>query len=303
MIYVTQGHEKGIGLEIFFKSFLLLPQNQKKQITLIATKSSYTQNIKDLGFDPKNFKELNILFCDQQDGPTPSSASLIRALKVINPSDILVTLPTSKDQLVLDNQNKAGYTEFFRDYYHNPDIAMTFKSHDDYVLLISDHIPLKDVTTFITEKTIIEKTKICIDFYKKYFTAFDEVLFSGINPHVGEGGILGSEDSIILPAINKLKGFYPKIIFNGPYSGDTLHVYENKNNKQLSVYMHHDQALAKFKAIHGLIGLNISMGLPFLRLSVDHGTAFDLYGKNKANSLSMSYLFREAFKVVKYVNK
>lgn len=303
MIYVTQGHEKGIGLEIFLKSYLLLPASQKKQITLIASRSSYENYIKDLGFNQKNFSDLKVIFCDlSPEASTPSSASLYHALNVIKAQDILVTLPTSKDQLILNGANKAGYTEYFRDYFHNDNIAMTFKSHEDYVLLITDHVAIKNISSLITKDLIKEKVKVAIDFYKHYFVCFEEIVFAGINPHVGENGILGSEDSVIYEAINDLKKDYSNLSFLGPFSGDTLHMHQKNDRKQLFIYMFHDQGLAKFKAQHGLIGLNISMGLPFLRLSVDHGTAFDLYGKNKANPLSMSYLFKEAFKVIKYVD-
>jgi hypothetical protein len=87
--------------------------------------------------------------------------------------------------------------------------------------------------------------------------------------------------------------------FIGPVSGDTLHMHESTSKKQLQVYMYHDQGLSTFKSKHGLIGLNVTMGLPFLRLSVDHGTAFDLYGKNSANISGMIFLFNHAFEVLR----
>lgn len=213
-----------------------------------------------------------------------------------------MTLPTSKDQLIYNGQSLAGYTEFFRSFYNNNNIAMTFKGTTQNVLLITDHVALKDVPKTITEELIVEKTNTTLNFYQKYFYAFDEVIFSGINPHVGENGILGSEDKIISVAIDELKKKHT-LTFKGPYSGDTLHMHHDETKKQLFVYMFHDQGLSQFKAMHGLIGLNISMGLPFLRLSVDHGTAFDLYGKNKANPTGLIFLFKQAFEVTKYVNK
>lgn len=301
MIYVTQGHEKGIGLEIFFKSFLVLSQEEKKHITLVIAKKDLDQNFSDLKLKKENFKGLNI-FHPKDDGTPSSTSSLTHVLNVIGPKDILVTLPTSKDQLIYKGKSLAGYTEFFRDYYNNHNISMTFKGITQNVLLITDHVALKDVTKVITKELIVDKTTTTIEFYKKYFFSFDEVVFSGINPHVGENGILGNEDIIITAAIDELKKKHI-LHFSGPYSGDTLHMHENKTKRQLFVYMFHDQGLAQFKAQHGLIGLNISMGLPFLRLSVDHGTAFDLYGKNKANASGLMFLFKQAFEVHKHVNK
>ena len=302
MIYVTQGHERGIGLEIFLKSFLLLSKEEKEGVTLIVNESELDTNLLDLRLSKKNFKDLKIVFPKPTSKDPSSTSSLLFALEIIRPSDILITMPTSKDQLIYENKNMAGYTEFFRSYYKNPNISMTFKGISQNVLLITDHIALKDVATTINKKLIVDKTNTTIEFYKKYFYAFDEIIFSGINPHVGENGILGKEDFIIKDAINDLKILH-SLEFSGPFSGDTLHMHINDNKKQLFVYMYHDQGLSQFKSHHGLIGLNISMGLPFLRLSVDHGTAFDLYGKNKANVAGMIFLFKQAFEVTKYVNK
>jgi 4-hydroxythreonine-4-phosphate dehydrogenase len=148
---------------------------------------------------------------------------------------------------------------------------------------------------------IINKLQITLDNFKKYFFPFNEVILAGINPHAGENGILGDEEKHIKSAITELEKSYGKI-FKGPVSGDTLHYLHDSTKNQLLVYMYHDQGLTQFKSQYGLIGLNITLGLPFLRLSVDHGTAFELYGKNKANISGMLYLFKQAFEVMS-VNK
>ena len=300
MIYVTQGHEKGIGLEVFLKSFLLLSSKEKSEVVLVADSEVLAQNLLDLNLSKKSFKDLHLVTLGADKTIPSSTRALLHTLNIIAKDDILVTLPTSKDQLILNGKLMAGYTEFFRSYYNNVNISMTFRGISQNVLLITDHVALKDVTKKITKNLIIEKTNTTIEFYKKYFSTFNEIVFSGINPHVGENGILGKEDYIIKEAIELLKKEHV-LKFSGPYSGDTLHMHDDSSKNQLFVYMFHDQGLAQFKAIHGLIGLNISMGLPFLRLSVDHGTAFDLYGKNKANPTGMIFLFKQAFEVTKYV--
>jgi 4-hydroxythreonine-4-phosphate dehydrogenase len=179
---------------------------------------------------------------------------------------------------------------------------MTFKSTAQHTLLITDHVALKDVPKNITCEKIKHKVKITLDNFRKYFYQFDEVVFSGINPHAGENEILGNEEIHIKKAIIELEKEYG-FIFKGPYSGDTLHHHVNNNKKQLFVYMYHDQGLVQFKWLNGIIGLNITFGLPFLRLSVDHGTAFDLYGKNRANYSGMLFLFKQAFEVINVINK
>lgn len=301
MIYVTQGHEAGIGLEIFLKSFLLLSTEEKKLIRLIVDKKDFAKNQNDLKLNPNLFKELTIIE-NVKTTEFSSTNSLMTALPMMTSKDILVTMPTSKDQLLLENKNQAGYTEFFRSYYKNKNISMTFKGLGQNVLLITDHLPLKEVAATITSDLIEKKLSITLENFKNFFFEFNEVIFSGINPHAGENGILGNEESMIKSAIVNLEKNYGPI-FRGPYSGDTLHHYQDSSKQQLFVYMYHDQGLAQFKSHYGLIGLNITLGLPFIRLSVDHGTAFELYGKNKANVSGMLFLLKTCFEVNSVINK
>jgi len=302
MIYVTQGHERGIGLEIFLKSFLLLSTHERAQITLISNQTDLDENRDLLHLKKDLFKNLNVIEPESSETLPSSTASLLKALDIIATKDILVTLPTSKDQLIYKGKSLAGYTEFFREFYNKKNISMTFKGIDQDVLLITDHIPLKSVASSINSQLIIDKVETTLNFYKKYFYSFDEVIFAGINPHAGENGILGLEDKCILEAKTFLEN-KSSISFIGPVSGDTLHTLHKPSRKQLFVYMFHDQGLAPFKSKFGFIGLNISMGLPFLRLSVDHGTAFGLHGKNMGDISGMLYLLKTAFGVIHNVNQ
>ncbi|MBP9680033.1 MAG: 4-hydroxythreonine-4-phosphate dehydrogenase PdxA [Bacteriovorax sp.] len=296
MIYVTEGHESGIGLEIFLKSFLLLTREEKKLIRLVVKKADLQKNFISLSLNPKLFNDLTII--DNIESTRFSSTnSLLTTLSMIKGDDIMITLPTSKDQLILKNVNQAGYTEFFRTYFKNKNISMTFKALSQNVLLITDHIPLKKVADEITADLIYKKVDLTLTHSKKFFLPFDEVIFSGINPHAGENGILGHEEKEINTAISELQNNHGSI-FKGPFSGDILHHHQDNSKNQLFVYMYHDQGLGQFKSRYGLIGLNITFGLPFLRLSVDHGTAFELYGKNKANISGMLYLLKTCFEVI-----
>lgn len=302
MIYVTQGHEKGIGLEIFLKSFLMLSSHERSQVTLIANNKDLEENLSLLKFKKDLFQTLKVINPGSSEALPGSTTTLLKALDIITSKDVLVTLPTSKDQLIYKRKSLAGYTEFFREFFQNKNISMTFKGVDQDVLLITDHIPLNKVSVSINSQLIIEKVETTINFYKKYFYHFDEIIFAGINPHAGENGILGSEDI----CISEAKAVLEKKIsskFIGPVSGDTLHTLHKRSRRQLFVYMYHDQGLAPFKSKYGFIGLNLSMGLPFLRMSVDHGTAFDLHGKNMGDISGMLYLFKIAFEVNYNVNQ
>lgn len=303
MIYITQGHEKGVGLEIFLKSFLLLSKFEKSQITLVSTKQDLEETLGLLKLSLKNFFDLKILTPSLDKNTPASTGALLLALKKISPEDILITLPTSKDQLIFNNKKMEGHTEFFRNYYQNENISMLFYGPSQNILLITDHVPLKNVPSLVSADLVFHKTSSAIIFYKKYFFNIEEVIFSGINPHAGENGLLGTEDSCISQAFSRLKTKFPALHVIGPVSGDTLHHYSDSQKKQLFVYMFHDQALAAFKSTHRFIGLNITTGLPFLRASVDHGTAFDLYGKNIANTNGMLFLFKKIFEVINYVHK
>jgi 4-hydroxythreonine-4-phosphate dehydrogenase len=307
MIYVTQGHEKGIGLEVFIKSFLQLSSHEQKKFTLIAYKQSLIDTLHFLRI-PFQFKKniftlgLSILKIEEPESlhQYQSTNCLLHVLNKIKKNDILFTLPTSKDQLFLKTKNQAGHTEFFRTYFKKKDISMFFFSPHIKTLLITDHVSLKEVASKITAKLIESKVNLVLSDSKKFHLGhFDEVLLSGINPHVGENGLLGTEDKKIFTALKSLKAKCKKTIFLGPFSGDTLSLHLNQEKQQLLVYMFHDQGLSFFKSQMGLLGINISLGLPFLRTSVDHGTAFELYGKNQANFSGCLYVMKEMLKLKK----
>ena len=219
-----------------------------------------------------------------------SHDSLQHCLDRLTSGDILITLPTSKDQL----PGGKGYSQFFRKLYGKEHISMVFESGDDRILLITDHIPLKEVSSVIDTPLILSKVKTTLEGYAALNTHIEEVIFSGLNPHAGEQGLLGDEDSLIDHAINQLEKPFPHIRFSGPHSADALHFHKNSHSKQLFVYMYHDQGLPRFKSENSTIGIHFTFGLPFLRMSVDHGTAFNLYKKDRANYMGMYHLLNRA---------
>lgn len=299
MLYVSQGHERGIGLEILLKSFPLLPDSQKKETVLCCNKKTLIHHLKVLKIkhtfsQDKLIYSNNILKCsfNKSSNVPESTASLIDAMEMCDKKSKLITLPTSKDQLVINRKLVAGHTDFFREYYNNNNISMLFYSSDLKVLLITDHLAIKEVPKKITANMISKKVKTTIEGYEYYFEKIHEIIFSGINPHAGENGLLGKEDDKVAKAVLKLKNSYKNKKIIGPFAGDSLLTKQKPKNVQLFVYMFHDQGLSAFKALNQYYGINISFGLPYLRLSVDHGTAFELFGKNCANYMSLYYLFK-----------
>lgn len=296
MIYVSQGHEKGIGIEIFLKSFLCLDNKLQSNIIFFCFKESLINTLNTLNFDYSLTEDslvfynskLRLKLLDKVDH-SQSNTSLITILKEIKKEDHLVTLPTSKDQFCLNNEILNGHTEFFRKYFNNNSISMNFISSDFNCLLLTDHISVSEIEPTLNEDYILNKVSTTLD-QIDLFKKIDEVIFSGINPHNGENGLISKADEVLFKVIDKLSIKYKKLKIHGPYPADTIHFKGFESNK-LFVYASHDQGLAPYKLYNGLIGINLSLGLSFLRTSVDHGTAFDLYGKNSANYLGMLYLF------------
>lgn len=290
MIYVTQGHEKGVGLEIYFKSLLCLPQSKCEQFKLIAFKRSIEETLKTLQIDfnisHNKFFIGNRSFHYQEPDNNlssypQSSSTLLTALQKITEDDLLLTLPTSKDQLIFENKQFNGYTEFLRNYFNSPHLTMAFVSPSMVSALVSDHIPINELSPLLGPNYITAKITNAINTLQKIVT-FNRVLISGINPHAGEGGLIGHEDTNVASAIKALTRLFQDYQFNGPFPGDTMH-FSHKSTEDFLIFMYHDQGLSLFKAMNGLIGTNITCGLPFIRASVDHGTAFNLFGKNQAN--------------------
>lgn len=298
MIYVTSGFEQGVGLEIFLKAISNSKTLSGERFQLITSKSFLKETANsckiDINIESDRLKvgnsEIRLTLLDNFK-VNLTTDSLELALSNITPDDTLLTLPTKKDQLILNGNVKAGYTEYFRERFYQPNLTMNFLSSTDTVLLLTDHIPLSKVEESITEKLILDRVQTTLKNLPRN-REISEVLFSGINPHCGEEGMLGTADQVLKESISKLQKLHPGLIFHEPKAGDTLS-FHHKDSTQLFVYAFHDQGLAPFKLKNGLIGINLTLGLPFKRVSVDHGTAPDIFGQNKADARGMMYLIEE----------
>ena len=290
MIWVTQGHENGVGLEIFLKAILCFKSSYQKLFTLIVNNEDLNTNLENSNLKIDQFN-LKIKYFEGDSTLPHSTISLDIALGLCKPTDILLTLPTSKDQLYYNNNQVNGHTEYFRFHYKNPKINMAFLSHDSNFLLLTDHVAIGEITRLLTPEYIVEKIKLALtNFPESRF--IKEIFIAGINPHCGEGGLISKDDDVLNQAIDKLKNEYSNIKFHPPMAADTIH-FHIKDKSQLFIFPGHDQGLGIFKQRYGLTGINYTQGLPFKRVSVDHGTAFDLYGKSQADYIGMLYLLDE----------
>jgi len=204
----------------------------------------------------------------------------------------LITGPVSKEMINKAGVDFSGQTdELARFCKVNPDeVIMLFSANDLRLALFTRHIPLKDVPAKINQKKLCKFLILLNEEFKKWFKIkAPKIAVLGLNPHASENSLFGKEEkNIIIPVIKKLNK--SGLIISGPLSPDgTLakagqnFLLKKKQKYDVYVSFYHDQGLPMFKAVAGLNGVNITLGLPFLRVSVDHGTAFDIAGKNIAS--------------------
>jgi 4-hydroxythreonine-4-phosphate dehydrogenase len=302
-VYVTQGHQGGIGLEVFLKSSLMLSREERKLLRLLAFRKSVAKTLESLKI-PFELRADEIILGGVSIETTwldriPFSESLTAlelGMKLSETGGVLYTLPTSKDQF----PGFAGHTEYFRHCYNNSSLGMFFSSPDLRVLLLSDHVAIRKLPETLTESLIYEKLKTSLVALRRWSWPTKRVLISGFNPHAGENGLIGDEDERIRLAMNRLKKDF-SLDMLGPLSGDTM-LFEKKSPNDVLVYLFHDQGLGVFKGQEGFIGSNITLGLPYPRLSPDHGTPFGLFGKNRADYRGCLYSLREAINLLKRVS-
>jgi 4-hydroxythreonine-4-phosphate dehydrogenase len=203
--------------------------------------------------------------------------------------DAIITLPIHKKAWDLAGAHYAGHTEYLRDRYKQESI-MALGCDKMFVGLYTDHIKLKDVFAKIKSKPI---EKFLLNFYKEIKA--DKIAVLGLNPHAGDGGVLGMEDFKIADAIKSANAKLGKEVFDGPFPPDTAYTLKMRKKYKFFAAMTHDHGLSVLKALYFDKSINVSLGLSIIRASVDHGVAFDI--AYKKNPSFVSYF--EAFKYVK----
>tara|TARA_Y100001970_G_scaffold291985_1_gene431367 strand:- start:2740 stop:3738 length:999 start_codon:yes stop_codon:yes gene_type:complete len=232
-------------------------------------KKSYNQNV------PAIIESLNL------------SIKLAKQKKVAG----IVTLPVMKKTLIINGFNYHGHTEYLGKV-SNKKPLMIMLNKKLKVATLTTHIPISQVPKKITKNNLEKTIKVYIKSLKLDFGLTDpKVAVSSLNPHNGEEGEIGNEEiKIIKPIIDKFKKQGNKI--NGPKSADTMFHKEALKNIDANLCMFHDQALIPIKSSDFYGSINFTAGLPFIRTSPDHGTAFDIAGENKANSSSLTNAIR-----------
>ena len=313
IVGITQGDGNGIGYEVIIKSLAdarilesftpviygsskIFGFYRKRSHNLEQQMDTYViQSARDA--KPKKINIVNCLPDNTYVEPgqsTPESAkaaitSLQRAVEDVKNGDIdvLVTAPINKRAMVREGFGNTGHTEYLEKEFGVEDVVMFMVSDRLRIGVVTGHIPLKDVPTSITVERILGKLRLMSASLKRDFGVVEpKIAVLGLNPHCGDGGLLGDEEErIILPAVKAANS--EGILAFGPYSPDGFFGLGNYAKFDATLAMYHDQGLAPFKALAFEDGVNFTAGLPIVRTSPDHGTAFEMAGRDEADPHSM----------------
>ena len=312
VVGITQGDGNGIGYEVIIKA--LADARTLESFTPVIYGSSkifgfyrkLMHNIDQLDTyvissakDAKP-KKINIVNClpdnvfVEPGQSTPESAkcaikSLECAIEDIRKGDIdvLVTAPINKRAMAAEGFGYAGHTEYLQNQFGVKDHTMIMVSDRIKVGVVTGHIPLKDVASSLTTEKILSKLRLMKASLQRDFNIDrPKIAVLGLNPHCGDGGLLGDEEQkIILPAVKAAND--EDILAFGPYSPDGFFGLGHYSRFDATLAMYHDQGLAPFKALAFEDGVNFTAGLPIVRTSPDHGTAYEMAGRDEADPRSM----------------
>ena len=224
--------------------------------------------------------------------------SIEAALHAIEAGDCsaLVTAPIHKQAIALAGSPFPGHTELLahraglKRYAH--DYAMYFDSPKLKSALLSVHLPLRDAVSAIDAEDITALARLTSREYARLYGQPPRIAVAGVNPHAGEGGKFGDEERIIVRGVARARG--DGLSISGPHPADTIFLAASRGQYDVVLAMYHDQALIPIKTIAFDESVNVTIGLPYLRVSVDHGTAFDIAGRGIADAAPMRYAIRWA---------
>jgi len=198
----------------------------------------------------------------------------------------IVTAPINKEALRLADIHYPGHTEILADFSGTKDFAMMLMNNDLRVILVTIHISLREAIEQLTIESELTTIRLAHQAMIQLGIPRPRIAVAGLNPHAGEHGLFGTEDdAIIRPAIQKAQA--EDIEASGPWPGDTVFMHARQGRFDIVVAQYHDQGLIPVKYLGVDEGVNITVGLPFVRTSVDHGTAFDIAGTGKASHASL----------------
>jgi 4-hydroxythreonine-4-phosphate dehydrogenase len=205
----------------------------------------------------------------------------------------VVTAPINKEALRLAGFHYPGHTEILADFSGTKDFAMMLMNNDLRVILVTIHVSLREALEQLTVESELRTIRLAYQAMTQLGITQPRIAVAGLNPHAGEHGLFGSEDeAIIKPAIQQAQA--EGIEASGPWPGDTVFMHARQGRFDIVVAQYHDQGLIPVKYLGVDEGVNVTVGLPFIRTSVDHGTAFDIAGTGKASHASLRVAVEQA---------
>ncbi|MCG8485064.1 MAG: 4-hydroxythreonine-4-phosphate dehydrogenase PdxA [Clostridia bacterium] len=323
IIGVTMGDCAGIGPEIILKSQKNLALKSRKIIVIgnvyvmekvknaIGIGGIHINRISKASEADFSQGVLNVLHLDNikihelLPGKVQSMAGnaayeyLVKAIELAMNKEIdaIATAPLNKEAMQLAGYQYAGHTEILAAQTNTKDYAMFLYDKQLKVIHVSTHISLKQAIDSLNKDRVAAVIQIANDIMVKIGYKNPKIAVAGINPHAGEGGLFGDEEiREIIPAIEKMK--QKGINVSGPISPDTIFVRAHQGEYDIVVAMYHDQGHIPLKLLGFHSGVNVTAGLPIIRTSVDHGTAFDMAWKGIANELSMVEAINLAIRLI-----
>ena len=319
IIGITHGDINGIGYEVILKTFSdvrmldsfvpviygspKVAAYHRKNLDIQGLNLNIVNSIEEI-----NPKRINIINCADDEIKVEIGLSTVEAGKAAFAAleratadlkkgalQAIVTAPINKNNIQSADFKFPGHTEYLEMKFGNGAKALMMLVNDVMrVAVVTGHIPVKDIVGTLTEKLILEKLVVLNESLKKDFSIVrPRIAILGLNPHAGDEGVIGNEEqTIIIPAMNQAAK--EGIICAGPYPADGLFGSGNFDKFDAVLAMYHDQGLIAFKTVSMDTGVNFTAGLPVIRTSPDHGTAYDIAGQNKASDES----FRQAVYLV-----
>ena len=306
-IIIVAGEPNSIFFEIFFKSLRI--KKFKSPIILIASYNLIKLQMKKLNINKKirliklldlkdislNNNKINLIdvtFKQKKafDKISNRSNNYIKnsfdiALKILNKkiTNKFINGPISKKFFL--KKKYLGVTEYLASKTKTKNFAMLIYNKNLSVCPLTTHLPIKKVHQKINQNTIKEKIKLIDIFFKKHLRKRAKIAITGLNPHCESIDIFDEDEKIIKPAIKNLNKLNFRV--SGPFAADTIFLKNNRKKYNVIIGMYHDQVLTPIKTLFEYDAINITLGLPFLRISPDHGPNEKMMGKNKSNSLSL----------------
>lgn len=316
------GDLNGVGIEIIIKTL-----SDSRVLDLCTpvifasnkTVNFYRKSLPEGNFQFQSLKELsrlnpkmiNLLNCwDEEVLITPgilnevggkyARLSLLSATEALKSGEIdaLVTAPIHKSNIQDAEFQFTGHTPYLRHAFGVPDVVMLMVADNMRVAVLSEHVPISEAAKYVTKEAILNKVKtLIVTLQRDYGIDKPKIAVLGLNPHAGDEGLVGREEiEIIQPAVRELKQ-QGHMVF-GPYPADAFFARQKFLSFNAVLAMYHDQGLIPFKSLAVSEGVNYSAGLPAVRTSPDHGTAFDIAGQGKADHTSLMAAMFEAIDIL-----